>query len=304
MSAMLNPRHIEAFVAIARTGSTIGAAEALNTSQPSVSRMLRALENQLGFPLFERDSGRLRICREGQMFYNEVARFYEGLSQLDARVTEIRNLRDSEFRLATIAATSTFVVPSVLSEVREVYPQLRTNVMSRSHSRVLDLVATGRADIGITNHSTLPESVRLHCQWDFACVCAIPSSHPLAERATIRLDDFGEHTFISLGEHFNSTYASDPDVAERLNSAADHWSNLSMPALFQVAANLGIAIIDPFSARLADRLGLRVKPLEFVVQYPVSLVKTLAVPTSHITDFFLRQLVEAIELEGGKAAAW
>ena len=47
-------RHIEVFYAVYRNGSVTGAAQELNVSQPSVSKVLRHAEDQLGYPLFQR----------------------------------------------------------------------------------------------------------------------------------------------------------------------------------------------------------------------------------------------------------
>ena len=291
----MNPRHIEAFVAVVRTGSTVAAAEALNTSQPSISRMLAALEASSGIGLFRRDAGRLKISREGQLFYDEVQRLYMGMSALEARAAEIRTLKGSELRIATILATSIDVVPALLADLHAEWPDLRTSMSARSHMQVVDSVATGRSDLGLCNAGRFPDSVAVRAAWDMACVCAMPADHPLCDRAVVTVDDLETHAFVSLGEFFNTTYAPDPDVAARLNAAASRWVNLSLGAVFSVVRSQAVAMVDPLTAGLARQLGLVVRPLAVRMRYPVSLIATRTAPLPYIVEDVIARLTAALD---------
>lgn len=64
---------LAAFEATARLGSMTAAARELASSQPAVSQRIRALEEQLGVPLFNRSTRRLRMTRDGEAYYEEIA---------------------------------------------------------------------------------------------------------------------------------------------------------------------------------------------------------------------------------------
>ncbi|MFN3202724.1 MAG: LysR family transcriptional regulator [Bradymonadia bacterium] len=83
---------IEYFVAIAEEGSLRGAAERLHVSQPPLTRHLRALEDELGTPLFERTSKGVTLLPEGEVFLRHARRV---LSSIDAAVEAVRDLKTS-----------------------------------------------------------------------------------------------------------------------------------------------------------------------------------------------------------------
>jgi len=75
VSARLNFRQIEAFRAVMLTGTTIAAANMLNTTQPSISRSLAQIQAAAKLKLFELDRGRLRPTPEAVMLFEAVAQF-------------------------------------------------------------------------------------------------------------------------------------------------------------------------------------------------------------------------------------
>jgi DNA-binding transcriptional LysR family regulator len=81
-SATISLRQIEAFKAIVETASVTAAASAMHVSQPSVSRLLRSLEENIGFNLFERRKGRLLATPEALLFYDEIQKYFRNLQKL------------------------------------------------------------------------------------------------------------------------------------------------------------------------------------------------------------------------------
>ena len=82
---MIRHRQVEAFAAIVRTGSTVAAARSLNTSQPTVSRLLAQLRDQVGFALFNNQSGKLTLTHEGKQFFRDVEQFLMTTEELERR---------------------------------------------------------------------------------------------------------------------------------------------------------------------------------------------------------------------------
>lgn len=78
-----NIRQIEAFNAVVKCGSVTRAAEDLFVSQPAVTKLIRAFEDACGFPLFIRESGRLRPTPEARRLYLETEKLLLGVAQID-----------------------------------------------------------------------------------------------------------------------------------------------------------------------------------------------------------------------------
>ena len=75
-------RHMEVLHAVYVTGSVSGGARALNVSQPTVSKVLKHAEDQLGFALFHRAQGRLSPTKKGELLFAEVTPIFEKIGTL------------------------------------------------------------------------------------------------------------------------------------------------------------------------------------------------------------------------------
>jgi DNA-binding transcriptional LysR family regulator len=90
VSARLSFRQIEAFRAVMLTGTTIAAANMLDTTQPSISRSLAQIQSAAELKLFELDRGRLRLTAEAVMLFEAVQRNFLGLEAIEETLALLR----------------------------------------------------------------------------------------------------------------------------------------------------------------------------------------------------------------------
>lgn len=89
-----------AFEAVARLGSMTAAARELGSTQPAISQRIRALEEQLGLPLFERSTRTLRVTRDGEAFYEEIALPLRRIAGATRRLQSRARARHQELTIA------------------------------------------------------------------------------------------------------------------------------------------------------------------------------------------------------------
>ena len=109
-------RHIEVFHAVFVTGSVSGAAKSLNVSQPTVSKILKHAEDQLGFHLFHREKGRLFPTKKGKLLFKEVLPVFEQINELRKYASMLSSTNMGRLRIAMTPAFSLEVVPKVYTE--------------------------------------------------------------------------------------------------------------------------------------------------------------------------------------------
>lgn len=291
---MLDPRQIEAFAAVVRTGSTVAAAEALNLSQPSVSRLVAALERATGLALFLRSGGRLVLTEPGRLFHVEVERLHLGTAELAIRAREIRRAGEALVRIATIAAGAVHVVPRALALLDS--PGLRPALTMRSHHRVLEMVAAGRAELGLANAVGAQDPVRALRRWRLPCAIVLPSKHRLAARREITVADLEGEALISLGDAFHAQAIDDPTVVAALRRLSRADANLGLPACRMVEAGLGVALVDPLTAAVETAGGrLLALPFRPAALYPLTLVVPLVRPMSAVAKALAERIAAGIE---------
>ncbi len=140
-------RQLEIFYHVYRAGSISGAARNLNVSQPSVSKVLRHAEDQLGIDLFERKKGRLlptpaahELFRDAEDIYGRLAIFSESLSNIATR-------RQDQIRLGMLPSLSLSVGPECVARMREVDPQLHFDLHTFHTDRIAHELLERRCDL-------------------------------------------------------------------------------------------------------------------------------------------------------------
>ena len=121
-------RHLRYFHAVATTLNFSRAAESLRVAQPALSRQVKALENELGVQLFERNRVRVQITDAGRLFLTHVEKV---LAQVDMAVSAVREVREgTEGRLivCTEWRLPISLLPTVLAEFRSQFPRVEIDL--------------------------------------------------------------------------------------------------------------------------------------------------------------------------------
>ncbi|MEH8826352.1 LysR family transcriptional regulator, partial [Klebsiella quasipneumoniae] len=89
----MTPKQLEVFISIVQLGSVTAAASQLAMSQPSVSKSLALIEQQMGFSLFERYQGKMQPTAEARALYKEALRVHQDRLRFERFVDHIRQYR-------------------------------------------------------------------------------------------------------------------------------------------------------------------------------------------------------------------
>ncbi|MFN0132936.1 MAG: LysR family transcriptional regulator [Phycisphaerales bacterium] len=141
------------FQAIAAAGQMTRAAETLGVTQPALSAMLKKLEAEVGAPLLDRTGRGVSLTDAGKLF---LAHAQESIRAADAAVESVRELMGlhaGSIRVGGGATATDYLLPPVISRVREQHPGLRFYVREAGSSAVAAAVLQGELDLGIV---TLP----------------------------------------------------------------------------------------------------------------------------------------------------
>ncbi len=180
MNHRITMRQIEALRAAVLTGGASAAVWLLNFSQPSVSRLLADLEREVGFPLFDRSTRRLRPTPECEVLYAEAERLFSGLSGIAVRASEIRQSGLGQLRVACMPSLSSGVLPKVVADFLRRRPEVQITLSSLGSATVVDWVTRGLVDLGIALKPLESPSVESQPLISTELVCALPAGHPPA----------------------------------------------------------------------------------------------------------------------------
>ena len=256
-------RVLQYFLAVAREESITRAAEVLHITQPTLSRQLSQLEEELGTRLFERGTRHITLTPEGLL----LRRRAEEISELVDKTRQELAFQD-ETLAGTVALGSgeleaVRVLPRLFQAFRLRYPLVDYTLFSGTADDVKDRMDRGLLDAGILLEPVDMEKyefIRLPVRERW--VALLPAGDPLAARDTVTVEDLAARQLI-LPQRASVRGEVASWFGERYTElTAPFTSNLSTNAAVLVAGGMGIAVTIEGSLPFLDRAQLVTRPLD------------------------------------------
>ncbi len=219
------------------------AARKLHTSQPGVSKQLKLLEDELGFPLFERDGRNLiGVTPAGQQVVDRALRILEEVQNIRRLSADLKDDKSGSLSIGTTHTQARYVLPPIVQKFRAGYADVDLHLHQGSTEQIAELAKLDRIDFAIATGRAemFPGLVLLPCyRWHRRVV--VPRDHPLARERDVSLEALARYPIVTYTFSFSG--------------------RSSLPALFESA---GLKLQVALTASDADviktyvRLGLGV----------------------------------------------
>jgi LysR family transcriptional regulator, cys regulon transcriptional activator len=192
-------RQLRYVLEVYRKGNHISsAAEALNTSQPGISKQIRQLELELGFDIFERTRNRIvGVTAAGLEVIGNAERIFREVDDIQKISDDYSEEKGGRLTIATTHTFARYVLPNVIREFFQKQPNVQIGLLQGNPTEVCEHVQAGRADVGV---STAPQKtflglVRLPILTITRSVIA-PKDHPIAKIDKITLEELAKYPLI------------------------------------------------------------------------------------------------------------
>ena len=181
-------KQLRAFCYAADLNSISRAADRILSSQPLVSRQIRALERQFAVTLFQRHGPRVVLTPTGRCLYRLARPLVEGMDRLfDTFVERYLDVPSSRLEIAAGCTTAVSVLPALLRQVLERHPEIRVNVRVASGRQRLCWLRSYQVDIVLAAVDVVPSDLEFRPILSSEIVLITPEDHPLAGRDSIDL---------------------------------------------------------------------------------------------------------------------
>jgi DNA-binding transcriptional LysR family regulator len=177
-------RHLKYFVAVADAGHITRAAEQLGLQQPPLSQQIRALETEIGTPLFRRHPKGVALTAAGRELLPHARRQLQGLQALQAHMHQVargqRGLLSVGF---TSSAAAHAYTPGLLRDCRREHPQIELRLSEGNAAELTAAVAGGQLDCALLRAPVgQPEGLSFEVLLSEPTLLALPIDHELAQR--------------------------------------------------------------------------------------------------------------------------
>jgi len=248
-------KHLRAFCRTAQLGSVSTAANALYLSQPSISQQIKALEDELGQQLFERQGPKMHLTPAGKTLLRMARPLVD---QLDALPDEFQRsfgrLDSGEVRIAAGESTILHLLPSLVQRFRQRHPGIFVHLDNVTGADGLGMLRSDQVDFAVGSMIDVPDDISYRPIYSFRPVLIAARDHPLARRSALVLADISPFGLILPPKRL-TTYALIDRVFQkhklpfRVTMEVGGWEVIKR----YVARGMGISIVTSICLTDADR---------------------------------------------------
>lgn len=243
-------KSLRSFHAIVRTGSVTAAAREMGLSQPTVSRVLAQLEQQVGFELFYRDRGRLVVTADGLMLFEEVDLALGQMDRLSGLIDDIGAYRTGELKLVAPPSFAEGILPDIASAFLAEHPKVRLAIDSRSVETAKQLVAGRAVDAGFLKLPINRPDLRAERIVSSQTAAVLASGHPLAGEEALSPAQLRGEPLILLGRGRESRHQIETAFREAGVVPSVRVETHTIGSACALAARgLGVALVNELLAR-------------------------------------------------------
>lgn len=291
-------KQLRAFVAVAAGGSFTGAANTLHVTQSTLTSSIKALEAELGMPVFDRSTRTVVLTRQGALFLPAARRMLRDLQDALNDLTMVADRERGSVSVGAAASFITYVLTPALIGMAAAYPGIDTHFTEGTTQSIAQGVLSGEADFGI---STLFEPIAgldatLLLTDAYGAVCN--AAHPLnAERAPMTWSKLARHRMVRLSRNngIRALLDREPKIADLFRGTAYEVSGV---AALQALLNqgFGYSALPALAAKSLVIDGLRFHGLSRpAVRRELYVVKKKGRSLSPAAISLFRAMVDALE---------
>lgn len=291
-------RVLRYFLAIAREGSITGAANFLHVTQPTLSRQIHDLEEELGQKLFTRGSHNMTLTAEGMILRKRAEEIISMVDKTEAEFISMEHIIGGDIYIGGGETEAIKLVARIAKELRETYPAIHYHLYSGNAEDVTERLDKGLLDFGILIQ---PANIS---KYDYLNIPAkdtwgvvMRKDSPLAEKETIRREDLLDVPLICsrqvmLRERSHNEFIDwFGDDFDKLNVVTTF--NLFYNAAIMVDSGMGYAISLDKLANTSEESNLCFRPLEPKLESGLNIVWKKYQVFSSAAGLFLERLRES-----------
>lgn len=252
----MKTEYIQEFVVLAETQNYLLAAEQLFISQSSLSKHIKTLEKEIGFPLFDRTTRKVALSYTGVLFLpfaKEIVANHDNFLTLLSH-----NIDEAAMKVSVGMVTTRYDIPEALATFQRNYPQYPLEIIEEGSGAMLKMIEENTLDFAFIRFDETSNSdiSKLSISTD-QMLAAIPKEHPLAKMPTISLESLKNEPLMLLNKNtpmYNAFLSRCRQAGFEPNIVQ---TSRNREILFSfVEHGLGIALVGENSAELMRTEGM------------------------------------------------
>ncbi|RYM06002.1 LysR family transcriptional regulator [Sporolactobacillus sp. THM7-7] len=196
-------KHLHYFLEVAVHKSFTKAARHLYVTQPTISKMVRDVEDELGLTLLDRSGKEIELTDAGKIVFEQSKKIVQSFEHLSDQLADLAKTKKGKLAIGLPPMIGVYFFPMILGQFRAKYPGIDLRIVEYGAKKVADCVADGLLDVGVT---VGPFDRRI---FDFFSFYNDPMKlvanavNPITNKSIVKLEDLNEESFIMFPEEFS-----------------------------------------------------------------------------------------------------
>jgi DNA-binding transcriptional LysR family regulator len=195
-------RHLRYFVAVAEDLSFTKAAAKLHLAQPSLTRQVHNLEEEIGVRLLNRSKSQVALTEEGRSFLVDARLILALAAESIVAVQRLSRGETGQLNIAYLSNSDFELLPATLGAFRQAFPHIALNLFDMPPAEQIRALEARKIDLGFVGLP--PPATTGHLQWESIArhrtVVVLPAKHPLARKSQVSLAELKTMFFVGLSE--------------------------------------------------------------------------------------------------------
>lgn len=258
-------RHLRYFAAVGDALSFTKAASNLHLAQPSLTRQIKDLEEELGVRLLNRTKRQVSLTEEGRSFLADAKRVLAHSSEIVESVQRLSRHEVPALNIGYVANLFPPALPATLSSFQRKFPTVSINLFDLSYGDQFRALEESKIDLGFVGSRKPVEErgLQFHLIASDKTVAAVAKSSPLAKQSVVKMKDLKSMFFIGMSE------TSSPGYREWLTTSCRRSgftpkvlqdADIERTVIQAVAAGLGVALL-PDQIKTLPHEDVVIRPL-------------------------------------------
>jgi DNA-binding transcriptional LysR family regulator len=264
MGVAMEMHQIRYFLAVAEELNFTRASEKCNVAQPSLSRAIKLLEEELGGPLFHRERTRTHLTELGRMVHPHLTTVYDQ-SRAVKRLSEDFASSKVPLKMGIMSTISPGEIVGLIAAVKSRYPDIELKLCDANAWQLRERLLAGDLDLVIYALPGEEPDDRLHSIPLFReqMVIAVHRGHRLANEGVFPVRELNGESYIHRMNCEFAGYADNILREQRVTCTPTYWSERDDWTLAMVAAGLGFGFMPANAVQYPGVIGLPVVEPEF-----------------------------------------
>ncbi len=265
-------KKLDVLLAVVDCGSFTKAGEKLGYTQSGITHMMKALEQEVGFPLFTKGHHGVSLTKAGQALLPPIRTLLAANESLNQEISFLKGAKKGILKIGSFSSCSMHWLPKIIRNFQEQYPDIHFEIMEGDERELITWIAEHKTDIVFISHQENIPYRFIHVM-DDPMYAVFPKGHRFAEYDEVSIEWFENEPFVVAEYAYEndvhrilSQYNVKPDIKYTLRT---EFAMLSM-----VEHNLGVTILPglilrnqsgefevrPLKEKCYRKLGMAVSP--------------------------------------------